>query len=134
MVRNIHENLTEMLEENKDNPEPLELDKTQVRKILQRSGAPEENMERFEERYDEEIGARMTVLANNISNTRKFEVKTPEVTVQASPECAELIETKVIDGVPCLVIPMTGDVEVNGIRVHNRMEQDAGPSPSGDEF
>ena len=134
VVRNIHENLTEMLEENKDNPEPLELDKTQVRKILQRSGAPEENMERFEERYDEEIGARMTVLANNISNTRKFEVKTPEVTVQASPECAELIETKVIDGVPCLVIPMTGDVEVNGIRVHNRMEQDAGPSPSGDEF
>ena len=134
VVRNIHENLTEMLEENKDNPEPLELDKTQVRKILQRSGAPEENMERFEERYDEEIGARMTVLANNISNTRKFEVKTPEVTVQASPECAELIETKVIDGVPCLVIPMTGDVEVNGIRVHNRMEQDTGPSPSGDEF
>lgn len=134
VVRNIHENLTEMLEENKDNPEPLELDKTQVRKILQRSGAPEENMERFEERYDEEIGARMTVLANNISNTRKFEVKTPEVTVQASPECAELIETKVIDGVPCLVIPMTGDVEVNGIRVHNRMEQDAGSSPSGDEF
>ena len=29
---------------------------------------------------------------------------------------------------------MTGDVEVNGIRVHNRMEQDTGPSPSGDEF
>ena len=44
--------------------------------------------------------------------------------VQVSPECAELVETKMIDGVPCLVIPMTGDVEVNGIRVHNRFEQE----------
>ena len=66
----------------------------------------------------------MTVMANNISDTRKFEVKTPEVTVQVSPECAELVETKMIDGVPCLVIPMTGDVEVNGIRVHNRFGQE----------
>lgn len=40
VVRNIHENLNEMIEEQKENGEPLELDKMQVRKLLERSGAP----------------------------------------------------------------------------------------------
>ena len=123
VVRNIHENLNEMIEEQKENGEPLELDKMQVRKLLERSGAPEENLEQFEKQYDEEIGAQMTVMANNISDTRKFEVKTPQMTVKVSPEQASLVETRMIDGVPCLVIPLTDEVEVNGIHVHLRDEE-----------
>ena len=123
VVRNIHENLNEMIEEQKENGEPLELDKIQVRKLLERSGAPEENLEQFEKQYDEEIGAQMTVMANNISDTRKFEVKTPQMTVKVSPEQAGLVETRMIDGVPCLVIPLTDEVEVNGIHVHLRDEE-----------
>ena len=121
VVRNIHENLNEMIEEQKESGEPLELDK--MRKLLERSGAPEENLEQFEKRYDEEIGAQMTVMANNISDTRKFEVKTPQMTVKVSPEQAGLVETRMIDGVPCLVIPLTDEVEVNGIHVHLKDEE-----------
>lgn len=124
VVRNIHENLNEMIEEQKENPEPLELDKTEVRKLLERSGAPQENLERFEQQYDEEIGAKMTVMANNISDTRKFEVKTPDVTVKVNPERADLVETRMIDGVPCLVIQLTDDVEVNGIHVYQKFEEE----------
>ena len=123
VVRNIHENLNEMIEEQKESGEPLELDKMQVRKLLERSGAPEENLEQFEKQYDEEIGAQMTVMANNISDTRKFEVKTPQMTVKVSPEQAGLVETRMIDGVPCLVIPLTDEVEVNGIHVHLKDEE-----------
>ena len=123
VVRNIHENLNEMIEEQKESGEPLELDKMQVRKLLERSGASEENLEQFEKQYDEEIGAQMTVMANNISDTRKFEVKTPQMTVKVSPEQAGLVETRMIDGVPCLVIPLTDEVEVNGIHVHLKDEE-----------
>ena len=65
----------------------------------------------------------MTVMANNISDTRKFEVKTQQMTVKVSPEQAGLVETRMIDGVPCLVIPLTDEVEVNGIHVHLRDEE-----------
>lgn len=123
VVRNIHENLNEMIEEQKENPEPLELDKNEVRKLLERSGAPEENLEKFEQQYDEEIGAQMTVMANNISDTRKFEVKTPDVTVKVNPERADLVETRLVDGVPCLVIQLTDEVEVNGIHVYQKFEE-----------
>lgn len=123
VVRNIHDNLNEMIEEQKDNPQPLELDKTEVKKLLVRSGAPEENMEIFDQQYDEMIGSRMTVMANNITETRKFEVKTPDVTVKVSPERSDLVETRLIDGIPCLVIPLTDDVEVNGVHISTWMEE-----------
>ena len=123
VVRNIHDNLNEMIEEQKDNPQPLELDKAEVKKLLVRSGAPEENMEIFDQQYDEMIGSRMTVMANNITETRKFEVKTPDVTVKVSPERSDLVETRLIDGVPCLVIPLTDDVEVNGVHISTWMEE-----------
>lgn len=123
-VRAIHENLNEMVEANKDEPDPLELDKAQIKSLLERSGAPKENLERFEQQYDEEIGERMTVMANNISDVKKFEVKTPEVTVRVSPESAGLVETRLIDGVPCLVIPLNDEVEVNGIHVRPDLKAD----------
>ena len=122
VVRNIHENLNEMIEEQKDSLEPVELDKADVKKLLAKCGAPEENLEQFERQYDEEIGAKMTVMANNISDTRKFEIKTPDVTVKVNPQRSDLVETRVIDGIPCLVIPLTDEVEVNGVHIYTPAE------------
>ena len=58
-------------------------------------------------------------MASNIMNSRKFEVKTPDVTIQVSPDRADLVERRIIDGRPCLVIPITDQVQVNGITVKN---------------
>ena len=56
-------------------------------------------------------------MASNITNTRRMEIKTPDVVIHVDPDRAELIETKIVDGRKCLVIPMEGDIEVNGIHV-----------------
>ena len=117
IVKSIHENLNQMVEENKENPEPLALDRTDIGKLLEKSGVEEEQLAVFETRYDETVGEKEHLMANNISNTRKFEVRTPDVTVQVNPERTDLIETKVIDGVPCLVIEINDLVEVNGIQI-----------------
>lgn len=52
-VKNIHENLSELVEETKDEPVPLTLDKYQVKKLLETNGAPPEKLEEFEQRYAE---------------------------------------------------------------------------------
>lgn len=119
VVKNIHENLNEMILENKENPEPLELDRNDVKKLLTESGVPEEKMEVFEEKFTETIGESAALVADNIANVRKFEVRTPDVTIQVNPSRTDLIETRVIDGVPCIVIECNDQVEVNGIRVAN---------------
>lgn len=115
--RNIHEKLQELVEERKDEPEPLVLDKAEVKQLLAGSGVDAEKFEELEERYEETAGAQTEFLASNIINTRKFEIKTPDVVIQVNPERADLVETRMIDGRQCLVIPVDDSVEVNGISV-----------------
>ena len=69
----------------------------------------------LDQQYELVAGDQPSLMASNIASPRKFEVETPDVVVKIDPERAELIETKVIDGRKCLVIPMEGEIEVNGI-------------------
>lgn len=116
-VKTIHENLNELLEEHKDAPEPLMLDKYQVKALLESSGVEEEQLQDFDKNFDEAAGERTSIYATNIANPRAFEVKTPDVIVKVNPERTDLIETREIDGRQCLVIAVDGGVEVNGILV-----------------
>ena len=130
-VKNIHERLNEILEEKKEDPEPVTLDKAEIRTILAESGAGEEQLAEFESHYEETAGAHASLLASNIANTRRFEVRTPDVTIHTAPERADLIETRVIDGRPCLVIPMEGRVEVNGIAVSTALQETEASETAG---
>lgn len=115
VVKNIHENLNELLEQNADNPEPLELDKSEVKYLFAKSGVESEKLEAFDKQFDAAAGEHTTLLATNVASAKKFEIKTAEITIQVSPEFADLIETKVIDGRTCIVIGVDDHVEINGV-------------------
>ena len=117
LVKNIHDRLTEMAEEHKEEPEPLVLDKNEVKTILADSGVSNEKLEEFDRHYDETAGEATSLLASNVMNTRTFEVKTPDIVIKVSPERTDLIETRNINGQECLVIRLDGGVMVNGITV-----------------
>ena len=106
-----------MIQEKKDDPEPLSLDKYEVKNLLEASGADEEKMEAFDRNFDEAAGPKASLLVSNVANTRKFEIKTPTVTIQVDPDYADLVETKIVDGRRCLVIGIDENVLVNGIAV-----------------
>lgn len=113
----IHEKLNEWVEAQKELPDPVVLTKSEVRRLFEESGVDDEKMEAFDEHYEINAGETATLMASNITNTKKFEIKTPDVVVHIAPERAELIETQIVNGRRCLVIPMEDDVEVNGIHV-----------------
>ena len=58
----IQENLNTMIEERKDDPEPVVLDKHEVKRLLASSGVPNEQLDEFDEKYesiaDEKAGKR----------------------------------------------------------------------------
>lgn len=118
VVKNIHENLTEMIEEHKEIPEPLTLDKNQVKSLFEKSGVKEEKLTDFDKLYDAAAGEDTSLFVNNVANVRTFEVKTPDVVVKVNPERADLVNTLQIDGKRCLVIEINDHVEVNGITIH----------------
>ena len=119
VVKSIHENLTEMIEEHKEIPEPLTLDKQQVKNLFEKSGIQEEKLANFEKLYDDAAGEHTSLLVDNVANTRTFEVKTPDVVVRVNPDRADLVNTRTLDGKRCLVIEINDHVEVNGITIRN---------------
>ncbi len=117
VVRNIHDNLCEMIEEHKDSPEPLALSGQDVKKLLADSGATEEMLQVFDQEFDAAAGEQTKLLAGNIASVRKFSVETPSIQIKVDPDRADLIETREINGRKCLVIAIDDHVAVNGVPV-----------------
>lgn len=118
-IMSIQENVQEKIEESKDNPEPLTLGKKDVERIFAESGVKEEQLQQFNEVYDKVLPKETPLVAANVVNARRFEVKTPNITVQVKPEFTHLLETKLIDGRNCLVIAIEDRVAVNGIPLYD---------------
>ena len=95
----------------------LGISRNTVKKLLEKSGAPEEKMQDFEKEFDTVAGERTTLLASNVVNVKKFSVETPDIVIKVNPERADLIETMEIEGRKCLVIVIDDHVEVNGVSV-----------------
>ena len=116
-IKNIHEELTEIVQEHKEDPDPVVLDKNTVETIFAKSGLDDDSMEAFDQCYDYTVGSDTELLLDNIYSSRSFEVKTQVVTVKVNPDRTDLVETKLIDGRRCLVIDLQESAEVNGIDV-----------------
>ena len=120
VVRNIHDNIFEMLEESKEAPEPLELSKPDVKRLLEKSGVPQEKMESFDQEFEEVVGEKKTFLASNIANAKTFQIETPDVIVKVNPERSDLVETREIDGRRCLVTVSYTHLEIQRSRLYGK--------------
>lgn len=117
VVRNIHENLNTCLEEFKNELEPIELGKGELRRLLEDSGVPDKKMEEYDQYYDDCIGEKVSFVAANIASDRHFNVETLGTIIQINPEFASLLENRFIDGRPCIVIPINDYMKFNEISV-----------------
>ena len=132
VVKTIHKNLNQMLAETSEEPEPLALAKEDMSHLLMKSGVEEKEIETFETRFDETVGEDQCLMAANISSPKKFEVATPDVKVTVNPQRTDLVETKIIDGVPYLMIEINDLVEVNGIQVVSELASSGSSENSGE--
>lgn len=119
-LQSVHTVFSEMVDEHKENKEeePLVVTKDTVRNVLKSCGASENHIETFEQRFDDSFGADTEINPTNIVDTKHFEVKTPDVTIQVNPERSYLVETRIIDGTKYIMIRAEGGVEVNGVNIH----------------
>jgi len=117
MVKEIHDTLREAAEEAKDDPDPVSFGKHDVKVILSKAGAEDDDLRDFDTVYDENVGEDGRIQAANVMSRTKFEVHTPDITISVSPDRTDLIEERMIDGRRCLVIPVTDELTVNGIRI-----------------
>lgn len=118
VVRSVHAQLCQVIEDHKTHKEdPLMVDKYTIRDMLEFGGVPEEGIETFEKKFDKNFGVGTEVNPRNMMDTRRFEVKTPDVLIKVNPEKRDLVETRVIDGVRYILIRADEGAEVNGIDI-----------------
>ena len=124
-VKSIHESLSQLIEERKDDPEPLTLMKEDVKSLLESTGADDSALEHFDAEFEQTAGdSQSPLFVSNVVNTRKFEIKTPDINISIKPDRTDLIETRILDGRPYFLIPADDSVEVNGIPVKSAYPKD----------
>lgn len=126
VVQSVHEQIREMMVQHAEtkNPEPLEISTREVCGILHNCGVPEERVEAFQEKCGEEFGMAASLNPNNIIDSKKFQVTTPQVKISVDPEFSYLLEIREIDGRKYILIPSDeGGVEINGVKVRPTTEE-----------
>lgn len=71
----------------------------------------------FRERFDDAVGHAGTLSADCICDKGRMTVISDAGKLVSEGEQAQLLRTEVIDGIEYLLVPLSGDVTVNGIRV-----------------
>ncbi len=120
VVQTVHEQISQRIELHKESrvPDPLLVSKDDVKEVLSSCGVSEAHVAKFSIDYDEAFGFEAELFPKNIIDDRRFEIKTPDVSIKVAPDKADLIETRVIGGVKYIMICAEEDVEVNGVSIH----------------
>ena len=120
VVQSVHDELCQRIELHKESrvPEALLVSKEDVKSVLTSCGVSEQHIAKFSVDYDEAFGFEAELHPKNIIDNRKFEIKTPDVSIKVAPDRTDLIETRIIGGVKYILICADEDVEVNGVSIH----------------
>ena len=119
VVQSVHEKIRERIaihKESKD-PQPMDFDAGDVSRMLKAEGVTPEIADAFEEKCTERFGDDATLVPENIMDTKKFEIKTPQIKISVDPDYSCTVETRVINGRKYILIPADDNVTVNGINV-----------------
>jgi hypothetical protein len=118
VVKAVHTELTDIIEEHKNTKkeDPLVINKETVRNVLETCNVPEERIQAFEERFDEEFGEQTEISPLNLV-TKQIEIHTADVSIKVNAERGDVIQTRIIDGVKYIMIRADDSVEVNGVRI-----------------
>ena len=120
VMQTVHEQLCQRIELHKESkvPDPLLVSKDDVREVLTSCGVSEESVAKFSVDYDEVFGFETDLHPKNIIDNKRFEVKTPDVSIKVDPTRTDLIETRIIGGVKYIMICADEEIEVNGVNIH----------------
>ena len=120
LVQTVHEQLCQYIDLHKESktPEALTLSKSQITASLKEVGVSDEHLAKFSLDYDEAFGFEAAVHPKNIIDDKRFQVRTPDVSIQVARDRTDLIETRIIGGVKYILICADENVEVNGVNIN----------------
>ncbi len=89
---------------------------------MKSDGVSDEIADAFEEKVTEKFGSDAVLKPENIIDSKKFHIETPQIKITVDPDYSCTVETRVIDGRKYILIPADDGVSVNGINVKIPLE------------
>ena len=115
----IYSNMREHEMELKDSQEEVVVDKKETARILEESGFEEEEIQAFTKTFDEATEENGKVLLSNVfEGSNKLKIKSGKTEVSLPVEHTDAIEVRKIDGKNCIVIEISDDLLVNGVKIN----------------
>ena len=106
-------------------PEALTISKEDVGQVLEGCGISQQGLAKFNVSFEEAFGVDAHVHPANIIDSKKIEIRTPDVSIKVATDRGDLIQTRVIGGVKYILIQADESVEVNGVNIHIGEEETA---------
>ena len=127
VMQAVHGGLLSRVEAHKAarDPEALVVTAREVEDILADCGIPEAQAEAFTAQWEEAFGGAAALDPENLMDCKHFDLKTAQASVSVDPASSAIVETRIIDGRPFLLIPIEEGLEVNGIAVEYRPPAEA---------
>lgn len=116
LTKNIHQNISKLIENTSVNTEITELSKNDLKKILKNSGVSVDVLDNFDELYEKEIG-KYNLKAVNLINSEKMDIKSSDITINVKNGSIDKISSKIIDGTKCLIVELDETIDINGLNV-----------------
>lgn len=111
-----------MQKENPEEPVPP-VTREELRDTLEACGVSEEKLARFDARYEEAFGETHALPPQNLASDTKMEFRTEDVTVRVDASRSDLVQVRLLDGKPSLIIRAEGMLTVNGVPVTIRNQK-----------
>lgn len=116
-MKTIRSNINDALAENQEESDMLDYHKSDIKELLEESGADEKSMESFDAVYNLVVQNK-PLAAVNMTESTKMVLKAPDVSISVKNEMEQNLKTKMIDGKRYILIQVDeGEVELNGVMV-----------------
>lgn len=120
-TKDIHGEIREKIDTRHFNEEDTHITKNDIKEII--SGAIKDIDDNVIDKVYDEVMADYddkSLALENIVDTTKFNIGIPDIEIKVKPDKVQDIEQKIIEGRKCFVIPVNGNVEVNGVPVSDK--------------
>ena len=127
VVQTVHDQICQQIAMHKESkmPEALTISKEDVGQVLEGCGISQQGLAKFNVSFEEAFGVDAHVHPSNIIDSKKIEIRTPDVSIKVATDRGDLIQTRVIGGVKYILIQADESVEVNSVNIHIGEEETA---------
>ena len=119
VVQAVQTDLRERIEVHKEtkSAEPLVVSGPEVRAVLENAGVSEEKLAGFQVKFEETFGDDAALSPRNLVDSKRMQLKTPDVIIHVAPDRGDLVETRTLGGVKYIMVRAEDGVELNGVDI-----------------